>query len=204
MPAVATPQASDLTSAVEISNRIREISHEAFLMRLEATNAIVMTRSRGILVPGFEAVSEQMGQISRELVGELQALHAATTAWIHAVSSQVGLAREVATLKMTRDAAPHAAAIVERVMRPLERQLTESAAIEVERRKFMRALDDVRTRASSGCVLARTAKIEASYGGELADVLGETAATFTELADRVDESVRTIARWISGSTRRGS
>lgn len=191
--------AADLGRAVEISKRMQEISAESFLMQLQATNAIVMTRSRGINVPGFEAVSEQMGQVSRELGQQLAALRECTTTWVNAVSTQVGLSREVSMLTAARDVAPHMRERVEEVVAPLRERLFERADTERHRRSFVLALDDVRRTAATGCVLARTAKIEAAYGDVLADVLAETASTFTQLADSVDESVRTIARWIGAS-----
>lgn len=194
---------ADLGRAVAIGERIKHITTEAFLMRLQATNAIVMTRSRGVHVPGFEAVSEQMNSLSRDLAKCLVDLRRLTAHWLRAVSAQVGLDRECAMLAVTSQyAKPAAQAQIQAVLRPLQTRLRERVDTERERRAFASALDDARQLAAAGCVLARTAKLEASYGESLAPVLTETANAFTTLADSVDESVRTIARWIGPSTRR--
>ncbi|HET9625635.1 MAG TPA: hypothetical protein VFP84_29915, partial [Kofleriaceae bacterium] len=68
------------------------------------------------------------------------------------------------------------------------------------RRAFLAVLDDSRRLAATGCILARTAKLEATYGAELAGPLTSCAVSFTELADSVDESVRTIARRLADRT----
>lgn len=191
----------ELARAVEIGTRIQGIARQAFEMQLEATNAIVVTRSRGVAVPGFEAVAEQMGVVSRQLAQEVGPLRVATSAWIGVVSAQIRDAREIAMLEAAARAAPAMETTVARVVAPLRAHLTERAAIERARRAFARAIDDVHHTVATGCVLARTAKIEAAYGAALVQILAETAERFTLLADTLDESVRTIARWLRTSTR---
>ncbi len=197
-----TSVTSDLARAVDISNRIQTIARQTFEMRLQATNAVVMTRSRGVAVPGFDAVARQMGDTSCQLAREIEPLRVATVAWIRCVSARIRVARELAMLDLARIAAPADADRIERITRPLRARLSSRDDSEQERRAFMCAVDDVRQTVSAGCVLARTAKIEAAYGGDISASLEETASTFTQIADAIDESVRTITRWIGTSQRR--
>jgi len=112
------------------------------------------------------------------------------------VSHDVASARAIGIL----EAAAAASATSERVVRPVLARLIPPVDVDTtagERRKFLELLDEARRFAATACVLARTAKLEATYGGALAVPLAEAAASFTELADSVDDSVRTIARRLS-------
>ncbi|MCE9572673.1 MAG: hypothetical protein K8W52_05910 [Deltaproteobacteria bacterium] len=197
---MAPPSTNDLGRAVEISEDLKRLGIDAFLMRLEATNAIIRTRSRGVNVPGFEAVAEQMGHLSRDLSACVAQLRVRIVPWIRAVSAGLSLERELGTLALAAAAAPHAQAMITAVMRPLEAERLSRDDAERARRELAASLDDARDLAATGCVVARTAKLEATYGGALADALAETAAAFTTLADAVDEAVRSIARRL-GRTR---
>jgi len=192
---VATSHSSSiLLGAAAVSDQIRHISQRAFLMQLHATNALVMTRSRGIRVPGFETVSEQMGQLSRELGAALAVLRGATVAWLRVVSHDVATERTLAAYDSTARMSPAAARAIAPIIARIAAEHASSTDTPRARRAFAVALDEVRQLAAIGCVLARTARLEATDGGGLAESLGEAANEFAVLADAVDDSVRTIAR----------
>lgn len=166
-------------------------------MQLHATNAIVMSRSHGIRVPGFEVVSEQMRQLSKELGGCLAELRNATVRWLRVVSHQVANERSTKILEISARATAVAGAVIRPVLARLEDDTGANAAARAARRAFITVLDDARQLAATGCVLARAAKLEATYGNGIAGKLAEAAGSFTELADSVDEAVRAIARRLS-------
>jgi hypothetical protein len=155
---------------------------------------MVLTRSHGVRVPGFEVVSEQMRQLSRELGTCLQELRTATVRWLGVVSHHVASERTIRTLEAAGRMSPAAEAAVRVVLARVRDEAEASNTSAAARRTFVTVLDDARQLAATGCVLARTAKLEATYGAGLAVQLAESAASFTDLADSVDESVRTIAR----------
>jgi len=192
---------SDLSRVAAVSDQIRHIARQAFLMQLHAINAIVLTRSHGVSVPGFEVVSEQMRQLSRELGDCLAHLRIATVQWLRVVSHEAARERSIAILAVAADASAPSARKVAPVLARLQAEAAASTATGATRRAFVALLDDARQLAATGCVLARTAKLEATYGEALAGSLAESAASFTELADSVDEAVRTIARRLSDRTR---
>ncbi len=189
----------DLHAVASISHQIRHIAKQSFLMQIHAANAIVMSRSHGVHVPGFEVVSEQMRQLSKELGGCLSRLREATVRWLGVVSRQVADQRSRDVLALAATTTPAAGAAVAPA---LARLATERAEIVVARRAFVAVLDDARSAAATGCVLARTAKLEATYGQSIAAKLTEAAAAFTELADSVDDAVRAIARSLTSTERR--
>lgn len=191
---IASSSSSDLNRVAVVSDQIRQIARQAFLMQLHATNAMVTTRSQGIRVPGFEVVSEQMRQLSRELGTCLDQLRTATVRWLEVVSHRAAGDRSVAALEAAMRASPAAGRVVAPVLDAVRSDISTDSAGIAARRNFVRVLDDARQLAATGCILARTAKLEATYGDDLATQLAESAASFTELADSVDESVRTIAR----------
>jgi len=182
-----------------VSDQIRQLAHQGLSMQLHATNARVMTRSSTTRVPGFEVVSEQMRQLSRELGACLNDLRAVTVRWLSVVSHQLVRDREVATLMRAAATSPVADQAVQRVLSRLALASDDGAAATSARRAFTAVLDEARRLAATGCVIARTAKLEATYGGALAVPLAEAAAEFTVLADCVDEAVRTIARRLTDS-----
>jgi hypothetical protein len=192
---MATATETDLARVAAVSDEIRQMGRQAHLMRLQATNAVVMTQSRGMRVPGFDAVATQMGQLSRELGSCIARLREVTARWLGAISARLGAEREVLMLADALRTAPaRAIADVTEVLAHTREELDADLRSRRERRAFLLVLDDARDLAATGCVLARTAKLEATYGGELASALAETAGSFTSLVDAVDEAVRAIAR----------
>lgn len=194
---LASSSANDLNRVAVVSDQIRHIARQAFLMQLHATNAMVTTRSHGVRVPGFEVVSEQMRQLSRELGACLGDLRTATVRWLVVVSHQAAAEREAHALELARRMSPEADRMVAPVAARLRASIESDGATTAARRAFVTVLDDARRLAATGCILSRTAKIEATDGGDLAAQLAESAAAFTALADSVDDSVRTIARRLS-------
>lgn len=190
----AASSGNDLNRVAVVSDQIRHIASQAFLMQLHATNAMVTTRSQGVRVPGFEVVSEQMRQLSRELGTCLGELRTATVRWLEVVSHRAAAERALTALEQTMQMSPAAARAVATVLVDVRAGLEVDHTGVAARRAFMAVLDDARRLAATGCILARTAKLEAVYGDSLAMQLAESASSFTELADSVDESVRTIAR----------
>jgi hypothetical protein len=190
---------SELRRAAVISERIRLLHRQSYVMKLRASNAMVITRSRSTRVPGFEVVSAQMGALSRDLAATLDALRATTMVWVSAVSKEMADARQVTLLV---HAAAASAVCAERIAPVVQRLRERASGARSALRALTLHLDDARQLAATGCVLARTAKIEAVYGGVLAETLLEAAEEFTVLADSVDESVRAIVRHLE--TGRGS
>lgn len=145
-------------------------------------------------MPGFEAVSTQMGELSKELAACLVRLRAATVSWLRVISTRVASDREIAALDLTRKANEATARAVTPVLARLTAHAEADLSMRGAHRLLVGTLDEARRLASTACVLARAAKLEAVYGGTVADALTEAASSFTELADSVDEAVRTIAR----------
>jgi hypothetical protein len=190
----ATTSRSDLNRMAAVSDQIRLIAAQGLRMQLHATNARVMTRSTTTRVPGFEVVSEQMRQLSRELGVCLGELRGATVRWLRLVSQRLARERALEVLHRAQLASPIADRAVQPVLRALRAASDDRALATAARRAFTVVLDEARQLAATGCVIARTAKLEATYGGALAVSLAEAASDFTALADSVDEAVRTIAR----------
>jgi hypothetical protein len=193
---------ADLNGVAAVSDQIRRLGRQAFLMQLQATNAIVMSSSHGVRVPGFAIVSQQMRELSTELGNCLTELRSATVRWLSVVSHQVGRSRSIETLEATARMTPAAGAAARPVLERLRTEHAADPAPQHAQRAFILVLDDARRLASTGCVLARTAKLEATYGDRIAARLAESATSFTELADSVDEAVRTIARRLTAAARR--
>lgn len=198
---LATATRTDLNRMAAVSDQIRHLASQGLRMQLHATNARVMTRSTTTRVPGFEVVSEQMRQLSRELQACLADLRAATVRWLRIVSHQLVREREVATLVRAAAMTPNAERRARPVLDALEAASRQDATARAARRAFIAVLDEARRLAATGCVIARTAKLEATYGGDLAGPLAEAATEFTGLADSVDDAVRTIATRLDAARR---
>lgn len=189
---------TDLQNVAEMSDQIRQIARQAFLMQLHSANAIVMSVSHGVSVPGFGVVSEQMRQLSKELGHNIAALRTAMARWLRVVSRRVADDRSLAVLRLAAAASPAAARAVREVLRA---PTVVAPAAQRARRDFSILLDDARQLAATGCALARTAKLEAMYGGAITAKLAEAATSFTVLADSVDEAVRALARRLTSGMR---
>jgi hypothetical protein len=80
------------------------------------------------------------------------------------VSHQVGRARSIETLEATARVPPTAEAAARSVLGRLSSERDVDAAPHLAQRAFILGLDEARRLASTGCVLARTAKLEATDG----------------------------------------
>lgn len=187
---------NDLKRIAAVSDQIRLLGRQAFLMQLHATNAMVSTRSTGASVPGFEVVAQQMRELSHALSACLGALRGAMAHWLQAASQRSAHERSVAMVALAVEGSAAGARVAKPILARLRNAEASRAGV-AALRAFTAVLEEARQLAATGCIIARTAKLEATYGGAIADQLGDSAKAFTELADSVDDSVRTIARRVA-------
>jgi hypothetical protein len=191
VPITPSGDAGELTHVIDVSEKIQQLSRDAAQMRLQAVNARVQTRTGRAAVPGFEMVAIHMSELSVDLDASAQRLRGLTVDWVHAVSGLLGCHRERALLDEV-DAAAAPAAIAAARGRSDARRRALGERIERCRRAFLAELEGTEQMSAMGRVLASSAKIEATYGGPLADHLGATAGTFARLAHDVHGSVRSL------------
>lgn len=193
MASTPSSEASDLTRVVDVSERIKELSRDAAQMRIQAMNARVQTRSAGATVPGFEMVSIHMSDLSQDLDGSARRLRDLTVEWVRAVSGLVGCDRQRDLLRAVDAGAAPAAVAAACARNDAQRgALTDHVAR--CRRAFLTELEDAERMSALGCMLASSAKIEATYGGSIADRLGATAGTFAQVARDVHDAVTHLIR----------
>jgi hypothetical protein len=186
--AAAAGAGSELLRLVDLFESIKQIASLAFKLRLIAVNAIVTSRSQGANAPGFDVVAGYMGMLSKELDAAMARIAPDVTAWVSAASTLVKLERTTRLLAQAHASEDTGRAEValhdaRRRERALRRSLLR------HQRKVGATLDDVMQLSAGGCGAARSAKVEASYGGEHRLALGSVAGDFSVVADSVYEAV---------------
>jgi hypothetical protein len=182
--AVGRGAGGELTRLVDLFEIIKEIAALAFKLRLLAVNAIVTSRSQGATAPGFDVVAAYMGQLSKELDEAMTQLRPEVTAWVRAASLLVKLERSLRLLGEARKledtgAAANALASARARVGALRRDLLK------RKRRVADVVDDVSQLTAGGCGAARSAKVEAAYGGEFRLSLGAVADELAAVTDSV-------------------
>jgi hypothetical protein len=183
--------AGELTRVIDVSAKIQQLGRDAAQLRLQAVNARIRTRTAETAVPGFEMVAIHMTELSQDIDASAHRLRSLTVDWVHAVSGLLGCHRERALLdEVDAKAAPEGIAAAR--ARSDDRRRALAARIERCRRAFLSELEGTGQMSAMGRVLASSAKIEATYGGPLADHLGSTASSFAQVAHDVDVAVSSL------------
>jgi hypothetical protein len=186
-------EAAQLMCVIEVSERIKQLSSDAAQLRVQAMNARIQTRSEGRAVPGFEMVASHMIDLSQDLDASAQRLRGLTVEWVRAASALLGCERERALFAEVCTTRTDGALSVARTHNGSRRRLLVER-IERCRRAFVAELEGTGRMSHMGCVLASSAKIEATYGGGLALRLSATAGTFDAVACGVRDAVATLMR----------
>lgn len=189
---------SRLGRTVQVNEEIKQVIRVSFQVNLMALNAILLARRAGGAAMGFRVLSTELREFIRELQATMLRLQEVTGEAVRGVTEDTRQGRVQGLLQRARsmtDPGAPAAATLQSVLRG-------RAEADVERRRdlarTMAALgshvQDAARLGEFGAILARTAKIEAVYGGKFAPSLTQVAVDFDETIRDILESMQTLGR----------
>jgi len=184
---------NELKAIAETNQEIKSIMHAAESISLTATNAILIANQAGHNAVGFSVVARELRVFSEKMATAMQGLSGLIYQQVEATASKRHLARNqdllnkvgaCGGLAQTRIAA--ACARSQAGVDEMERLI---ASLMHELQVMMKRIEK---QCSTGLVIARSAGIEAAYGGALAQVLHQIAVVVADVTDNIFMRVKKL------------
>lgn len=187
---------SQLARIVRSNEEIKSIVATAFKINLMALNAIFLAKRAGTAALGFGVLSNELRRFAQDLTQQMALLREMTAESVTAVSSLMQQRR----LDRILDLAVRACEGKE--IAGLDVVMARAEAAFGEKFQRLRQFDKVLHRALEstgqlvelGGVLARSAKIEAAYGGQYSSSLMQVSTDFAEVIDQIKLSLEKLTR----------
>ncbi|HMU66674.1 MAG TPA: hypothetical protein PKE57_06000, partial [Cellvibrionaceae bacterium] len=172
-----------LTGIVRINEKIKQVVSLAFNINLLALNALVLSRQAGDAALGFAVISAELRSFSRELAQAMAALSDTSFELVNLVSlaARKGHKHQLLARALAAYQGPlnQRLALSSTHLNAEEKAL--AARFEHLHEHFERAGLSVRL----GTIIARSLKIEATYGGSQEAMLAQVACEFDRYIDTI-------------------
>ena len=183
----------DLLRIVRINEEIKSVVNVAFKINIMALNAIFLAKRAGTAARGFGVLSNELRVFSQDLRDCMLAL----TGLVHGCVNDVSLMlQDIRHTRLLRQAV--ALSKDAQMASVLARRETENerhaASLASQRKQLRRALDDAFRLVELGGVLARSAKIEAAYGGGFSPALMQVSTDFAEVIAQIKRSLEVLGK----------
>ena len=204
-PAVPADQAlrlsigsgSELRRIVRINEEIKSVVATAVKINLMAMNAIFLAKRAGQAALGFSVLSHELRRFAGELQQQMTVLRLMTYGSVGAVTAVVESERRKRVIdRLKSNASGPVRTVVQGYLRarPGDElgQLKERMA--TQHRKLNQSLADTTQLVELGSVLARSAKIEAAYGGPFTAALMQVSSDFEHIIAEIQGRLERISR----------
>ena len=187
----------ELRRIVRINEEIKSVVATAFKINLMAMNAIFLAKRAGTSALGFGVLSNELRRFAMDLQNQMGTLRGMTYGSVSTVTALVKQSRLNRLLERTRDkSVGEGRAMVERFMRTqhaedLERRQEQ---MNVLNRRLSQMIGDTAQLVELGSVLARSAKIEAAYGGGFSASLMQVSSDFEKIIGEIRRSLESITK----------
>lgn len=188
---------AELRRIVRANEEIKKVVATAGRIGLMAMNAIFLAKRAGQAALGFGVLSNELRGFALDLQRQMAHLREITETSVRAVTALVRQAHTDRLLERTRAESTGAGrAIVEEFLRARRfagawRQSEETGAM---RRRLAQTIADTTQLVEMGSVLARSAKIEAAYGGPFSAALMQVSSDFERTIGEIQRSLQNLAR----------
>ncbi len=187
----------ELRRIVRINEEIKSVVATAFKINLMAMNAIFLAKRAGQSALGFGVLSNELRRFATDLQQQMTVLRETTYGSVSTVTAQVKQSRVTRLLEKTRsDARGEGRAGIDRLLRSRhEAALTDSSdKISALNRRLSQMIADTTQLVELGSVLARSAKIEAAYGGGFSASLMQVSSDFEDTIGEIQRSLESLTR----------
>jgi len=173
----------DLKGFAEVSRKIKSLAYLTGDIELTAINSMLVAQKAGGASIGFGVVALEIQSISQGLNHAVQDLSRLVQQLSTLVGQEMSLARRVRLLSLAAAFGGWGQVLmVNAYDLALEKMRVGATQIRAVAKASVRLLQSAEQQCMQGIALGRAGKIEASYGGAMAERLGQAS---TEVADRM-------------------
>ncbi|WP_348819402.1 chemotaxis protein [Fontimonas sp. SYSU GA230001] len=189
-----TSSSQELHRIVRINEQIKSVVRPAFRISVMALNAIMLARRAGDAARGFGVLSDELRRFAGELSQQMNGLRGLTASSVATVTALVKEARYLAISERITVVPP---AVQEKLdeVRTRQRVAVHQRILTLRQTQAsVRRLltDEILPLMQLGTVLARSAHIEAAYGGRFAAELGQVSAEFSRTIDEIETALTAL------------
>jgi len=187
----------ELRGIVRINEEIKTVVATAGRVGLMAMNAIFLAKRAGQSALGFGVLSNELRGFALDLQKQMNLLREMTHASVTTVTALVKEARVTRLLERTRaESGAAGRAVIDACLHAHQglgdaRRREQVAALH---RRLAQAIADTTQLVELGSVLARSAKIEAAYGGPFAASLMQVSSDFERTIAEIRRSLEQLVR----------
>ena len=186
-----------LRRIVRINEEIKQVVAAAFTINLMAMNAIFLAKRAGTAALGFGVLSNELRRFAIDLQQQMSTLSEMTHSSVNTVTALLKQARLNRVLEITRSTSSGAGKrLVEQILHTrLETALAErQEQSDAVNRRLTQMISDTVQLVELGSVLARSAKIEAAYGGGLSVPLTQVSSDFEQSISEIQFSLEKLTK----------
>ncbi len=189
------PGVSELARIVRVNEEIKAIVSTAFRINLMALNAIFLAKRAGNAALGFGVLSNELRRFAQELTRHMATLRDMTSGSVGSVTGVVQQQRTSAILaeaiRLSGDSVP---GVREARRRGATRLAEQQACLRSLDQRLRSAVEETQQLVELGGVLARSAKIEAAYGGTFSPALMQVSTDFAEVIAQIKRSLEILGK----------
>jgi methyl-accepting chemotaxis protein len=197
MAAVMQDTGRELRRIVRTNEEIKTVVTRATKINLMAMNAIFLAKRAGQSALGFGVLSNELRRFAMDLQKQMTLLREMTYGSVGTVTAlvkQVRIGRIIERAR--RESSGAGRAVVEESMRGRQgivhaRQREQIGALN---RRLSQMIADTTQLVELGSVLARSAKIEAAYGGPFSTALMQVSSDFERTIGEIQRSLESLSK----------
>lgn len=188
----------ELRRIVRINEEIKTVVKTAYRINLMAMNAIFLAKRAGQSALGFGVLSNELRRFATDLEQQMIALGQATAGSVVTVTAMVKEAHIVSVMERAHAQSDGAGReIIDKFLRrhlatTLSDRLDKVAALN---RNLAMMIESTASLVEMGGVLARSAKIEAAYGGGFSQSLKQVSSDFEDTIGEIRKSLDSLSKF---------
>ncbi|HRH73335.1 chemotaxis protein [Zoogloea sp.] len=189
------PASGELARIVRVNEEIKAIVSTAFRINLMALNAIFLAKRAGNAALGFGVLSNELRRFAQDLTRHMSSLRDMTSGSVGSVTGVVQHQRTSAILakaiRLSGEGVPGVREARRRGAARLAEQQSRLRSLDLRLRS---AVEETQQLVELGGVLARSAKIEAAYGGSFSPALMQVSTDFAEVIAQIKRSLEILGK----------
>jgi len=197
MAVVTQDTGRELRRIVRTNEEIKSVVATAFKINLMAMNAIFLAKRAGQTALGFGVLSNELRRFATDLQKQMAQLREMTYGSVTTVTALVKQARVNRVLERARkESTGMGRSLIDEFMRTrhgvsIARHREQIAALN---RRLNQMIADTAQLVELGSVLARSAKIEAAYGGPFSAALMQVSSDFERTIGDIQHSLENLTK----------
>jgi hypothetical protein len=188
------PRTGELARIVRVNEEIKAIVATAFRINLMALNAIFLAKRAGNAALGFGVLSNELRRFAQDLTRHMASLRDMTSGSVGSVTGVVQQQRNSAILRRRSASAATACPACGRPQARRPRLAEQHGRLRALDLRLRAAVEETQQLVELGGVLARSAKIEAAYGGSFSPALMQVSTDFAEVIAQIKRSLEVLGK----------